>query len=179
MKRIAPFLFLLFISVSHAQEEHVIVWKEDRKLSWQDFTVDRDANSPFAASTTSGISFSYTAEFTDGKPVLNTKVQAYFYPELSWYKPQKVNEVILRHEQGHFDISEIHARKLRKVISEASFDRNLKREISALYKKTEKERELMQNRFDKETNHSRNIEKEKQWQEFIAKELERLKAWKN
>ncbi len=63
---------------------------------------------------------------------------------------------LLAHEQLHFDITELFARKLRKAMVEFDFEnsRNLRAALQALYKKTEMERALMQKKFDVETKHT-------------------------
>jgi len=44
-------------------------------------------------------------------------------------------DYLLNHEQRHFDIAEIFARKLRKELEEYTFNKNNLKEIENLYKK--------------------------------------------
>ena len=104
----------------------------------------------------------------------SAQIYAYFYPTLSWYKPDDASKIILSHEQAHFDITEIHARKLRKRIAEFEFTQNSQTESKALYETTEKERRAMQERFDIDTRHSRDVQQEFVWESKIARMLDEL-----
>jgi len=149
-----------------------IAWSQDKPLDWKHFKGSPLTTDTYAASSATGLSQGYEL---DGNGVLNksgTKVTAHFYPEFSWYKAKDTSRLLLRHERAHFDITEIHARKLRKRISEFTFTSNSKEEITALYNQVEKERQVMQKQFDQETNHSRNKEQEVAWENIIAKMLE-------
>jgi len=101
-----------------------------------------------------------------------------FLPEGSWYKPGKVNQHILEHEPGHFDITEIHARKFRNALEDYRPGKNIKEDLQKIYQRIETKRDQMQKAYDRETNHSKNVEKEKHWQQKIAGELHKLKHWK-
>lgn len=168
------FLFIFLFTVSNEK----IAWAEDVKLTWEDFQGRPDLRSPFVAMTSSGIVFSYQVVSENGKLSLTTEVEANFQPKMSWYKPEKVNNHVLQHEQGHFNITEIHARKLRKDFEEYKVTKNYERELSAIFTRINRERQAMQDRFDKETDHSQNKEKEAEWQVFINKELKKLNLWK-
>ena len=154
-------------------------WDEDRKLTWADFKGTPDAGDSFVASTNSGISFSFSYKVKSGKMTMDYDVQCNFYPELSWYKADLVTDYILKHEQTHFDISELYARKLRKAMEETSFSNNPKEEVNALYQKNETARQQMQTKFDFETDHSKNEPVEIQWRRFVAKELKKYERWKS
>ena len=67
---------------------------------------------------------------------------------------------------------------LRKQITETSFSMNIKNEIEGLYQNIERQRMEMQDRFDLETEHSKNSKKEYQWEAFIAKKLKEYERWK-
>lgn len=46
------------------------------------------------------------------------KIDATFDPSKSWKHPSKTKNLKINHEQGHFDIAELYARKLRKEFKE-------------------------------------------------------------
>jgi len=172
--KIVIILSLFFI----AESPVAMQWNENYKLSWADFQGIPPNRNSFVASTESGIYFSYSTENTNDEITLTTSVFAKFYPEKSWYLPNDVNAAILKHEQGHFDISEIHARELRKKFAAYTFSENYKNELQKIFSETENNRNTMQNKYDKETNHSKILEKQKDWEVFIKQELYRLKNWK-
>jgi hypothetical protein len=172
------FLFLIFSLGFSSSEREKIEWTEDYKLSWSDFKGEPNRSSGYVASTNSGISFSYSYGFKYDELVLEYEVKSNFYPTLSWYIPSIVTENTLKHEQTHFDISEIHARILRKRISEAQFTNMVETEIESLYNQVEVERRAMQNKFDEETDHSNIRDKEIAWEKFVAQQLKDLDDWK-
>ncbi len=171
-------LFLIFSLGFSSSDEEKVEWSEDYKLSWSDFKGEPNRNSGYVASTNSGISFSYSYGFKYDELVLDYEVKSNFYPNLSWYLPSIVTENTLKHEQTHFDISEIHARILRKRISETQFTKKVETEIESLYNSVETERRAMQNQFDEETDHSNIKDKEIAWERFVAQQLKELNDWK-
>lgn len=154
-----------------------IRWQEDRPLTWEDFKAEPDESLSYSANTNSGIGYSWDYSTASGTPVLKHEVTSNFYPELSWVKDVDDLEYLLAHEQLHFDISELHARKLRKALAEYEIGRNIRLDLKRIYNKIETERSLMQKSFDKETSHSENYEAEMRWRMFVANELEKLKKY--
>lgn len=129
-----------------------------------------------AATTASGISYSFSSRRENGDMKVDYKVEAFFYPTKSWYRPALCNEVTLLHEQLHFDISEIFARKMDEEMSKTKFTDNIKQEVRVLYQRILKELDDFQRGYDIETDFSRNIEKQKLWQKHIDRLLEADKS---
>lgn len=169
---------LLFVAADTAEER--IAWSESYKLSWSDFKGTPKVGNTFVASTSSGLSFSYGFKTINGEPTneFNFEVEAYFYPQNSWYDPGRVSPRVLQHEQTHFDITELHARLLRKRIAEFSFSSNIKDELDALYDQVERERREMQSRYDLETDHSVIRDQEAAWVARVQELLKQSVAWK-
>ena len=154
-------------------------WDESHRLQWSDFRGNPDVNSEAAAITASGLIFDFSARTTSTRLVdFTATVEAYFYPNQSWYKKGHVSTIVLAHEQLHFDITELHARKLRKQIDETSFSMNIKKEISKLHININKELKEFQIKYDSESDYSRNVENQKEWQVFVNQELEKLSKYK-
>lgn len=151
-------------------EDEKIAWSADYRLTWDDFKGEAKHGTSYVASTNSGLSFGYSVKIINGEATneFTYNVNSYFYPQLSWFVPERVNDRILRHEQTHFDISELHARKLRKRIAQTNFSSNVKDELDALYDQVERERRAMQEAFDFETDHSVLRQPEEQWEQKIA-----------
>ena len=174
--RLNILLFLFFIGVSgFCQEiEESIPWDASRKLSWNDFKGPIPPDADSAAITASGISYEYSANLIHHEVKLDFKVTAFFYPNESWYKPEVCDAHILQHEQLHFDISEVFARRMRMKLRSTVFTENVKQEIRVIYKKTLKELEDLQDQYDWETNFSRDPEAQERWNARIKDLLERL-----
>ncbi|CAM4190737.1 DUF922 domain-containing protein [Zobellia roscoffensis] len=168
-------LCLCVCSVVSSQEEEVILWNADRKLQWSDFKGSYFKTEWAAATTASGISYSFTSFKKEGQLYLDFVVQSEFYPNKSWYRPELCDSVILSHEQLHFDISELYARKMRERLAKAQFTMNAKAEVRAIYKTVLKELSDFQNKYDRETNFSRDLHKQLLWNKQIEAALKEEK----
>ena len=173
-------LFVICCFLSVQNDEPVITWKDSYRLSWQDFKAKPEDNSSAAALTASGISFEYSITQSAFRVVsFKTQVEACFYPEKSWYKPQLANQYILAHEQLHYDITELYTRKFREQLTLLRPSKTLKKELDALQKAINKQLSDKQNAYDSETNYSRSPEVQQQWQTHINVELKKLEAFKS
>lgn len=170
----------LFLLTAADTAEERIAWSDDYRLSWADFKGQPKQGNVFVASTNSGLSFGYGFKTINGVPTsdFNYEVTSYFYPELSWYVPERVSERVLNHERTHFDITELHARKLRKRIAEFDFSVNAKEELDELYSQIERERRAMQSKYDLETDHSVLHAEEAAWVSKVAQWLKDHDTWK-
>jgi hypothetical protein len=168
-------LFLLIsFGVQAQMEEERLKWGAN-SLTWENFKATPDQNSPFTANTSSGISYSWSLKSSVLGKEYNYEVHSFFNPEESWVKNSGSTH-LLAHEQLHFDITELHARKLRKALSEFDFKktREVKPALQAIYQKVEIERASMQNKFDLETRHSMEEAAQLKWQQYITEELKKL-----
>lgn len=159
---------LLSVFSSASQEFEAVLWEPGLKLTWPDFKARPDSRSKAAAITASGISYEFSTQETNGEFALEFTVNTYFYPLKSWYQPEECDAVILSHEQLHFDISELFARKFRKVLRENRFSRNVKAEVGALFRQVNRELADFQDVYDRETSFSRNREQQQIWNAKIA-----------
>lgn len=167
-------LLTLQSSLGQNPNEEVIYWAETRKLTWTDYKGKPKSGSDAAASTATYLGF----EFNVGKNGFDYKITCSFSKTKSWGLHK--NDYILSHEQGHFDIAEIFARKLHKKMSEYKFDKNsFKDDLRNIYQSLMKEKDEFQNRYDNETNHSINKEKQAEWLKKIEETLNELKDFAN
>ncbi len=170
------FYLLLFVlscaTPVFTQEEGAIRWSPELQLQWSDFKGKPDDKLPVAALTASGISYSFSYVESSAGEELTFEVDTFFYPAQSWYRPAVCDEIILSHEQLHFDIAELFARKFRKALSDTSFGKDVKSEIQRLYKKTIRELRDFQKLYDEETNFSRNREAQLRRNREVRKALD-------
>ncbi len=128
----------------------------------------------YAASLSSGLQME--GKFISRDSVLYV-VKALMHPQQSWVLTQ--TDTILNHECGHFDITELFARKLRKEISRRKFTvANINREVPKLFRQINEQRDQMQDRYDEETNHSIDYSKQIAWEKHIQEELLALEEYK-
>lgn len=154
-----------------AQEEETIPWNADRKLQWSDFKGSYFKTEWAAATTATSISYAFSSGEQNGQQFLEIKVDCEFFPQKSWYRPELCDSLILSHEQLHFDIAELHARKFRTWLAEFKFTENVKEEVRGIYKQILKDLSIFQNRYDRETNFSQDLQRQLQWNQDIAEEL--------
>ena len=88
-------------------------WSERRLLAWDDFRGTPDLASKAGALTVYEIRARRVCE-EDGP---SFRVSVRFLPDQSWIKPRQRNARILAHEQGHFDLAEVTARRLRAELA--------------------------------------------------------------
>jgi len=164
IKKINLIVFLgALFSYASLQCQEEVVWTPDFRFSWNDFKGSVPKSSSAAATTASGISYDFSTFYDKKKLKIDYNVYAYFYPLKSWYKPQLCNDITLQHEQLHFDITELYARKLRKQLTEATFSKNVKEEVRKMYKAILRQLNDFQNKYDSETNYSRNLPVQERW----------------
>ncbi|MBO0324022.1 DUF922 domain-containing protein [Muricauda sp. CAU 1633] len=174
MDKIIPIGCLLFLGfLGFGQEiEEGVLWNPNIRLTWADFKGKVPPAAQPAATTASGISYTYSANLLHHEVHLDYEVNAYFYPNESWYRPTLCDENTLSHEQLHFDISELFARKMRDRLDRTSFSDDVKAEIRKIYQEILQELQDYQDQYDWETNFSRNREKQVEWNQKIAKALQ-------
>lgn len=101
-------------------DSNTIIWNQDQKLEWRDFTGVLDPNIFGNALTSYKIEIVPENVLVDAEDNIqgyeNLTVVAKFYKDKSWTISQ--NENLLAHEQLHFDIAEVYSRMLRKKFSE-------------------------------------------------------------
>lgn len=97
------------------------------------------------------------------------RVIAGFRPQLSWVKAVVLNDsvqrrTVLGHEQTHFDLAEVHARRMRQTFgSLARPCAKSDAELSALARRLTQEEKVEQRRYDAETNHGLLADEQAAW----------------
>lgn len=172
MDRLKIFLWIFILGgLTLTAQDEVMQWEPSLKLQWSDFKGDPPESKRIAATTASGISYSYSAKGNKGRYTLDFEVLTHFYPTKSWYHPELCDEVVLSHEQLHFDISELFARELRSRLRNGRFSDNVKAEVRELFAQVNEELSAFQNRYDLETDYSRDREAQAEWNRRISQML--------
>jgi len=176
---ISLFVFMLgaFALNNIKPEDPQILWNRDSLLTWDDFQGKAPATASTTAMTYTTIglnSFDYTSTS------YNVSIKAMFIKKKSWVQLKKATDYLLKHEQLHFDIAELFARKLRKGLTEGKFTSSqLSNQVTAMFKDYNSKLEAYQIKYDKETNHSRITDKQELWESTVPKELQKLDAYKD
>ena len=175
------FLVLLSFSLSGWAQmpEEKIFWDTSAPLKWENFEGVPNPDNSFHANANSGISYSWSFKSSGKEVNFAYEVQSFFLPKGSWVKPGKTSAELLAHEQLHFDITELYARKLRKKLKE--FDpekvKDIKQYLRDLYQTLETERKVMQEKYDLETGHSQQESRQQEWQKKVQAEMAALKEF--
>jgi len=148
-----------------------IEWNVNRNLKWTDFKAlvkPKNIDLPNASAVTcSNFGFEAQKLFYSSKTEID--IISIFDCTKSWVdSTQTKNNWLLKHEQGHFDLTEIYARKLRKNLENGNFNtKNLNSKTRAIFEKIEQEYKDEQKRYDKETNHSLKKNKQIEWNSYF------------
>jgi hypothetical protein len=155
--------------------EYEIIWHQLRPLTIQDFKGSTDKR-PFLAATYS--SFRYTAKPQPKTNKLILTVQTYFNCNLSYFKPTETDSMTLQHEQAHFDITEIYARKfIEKIHQEVHNLNDFKEKQKNILDVVGQELQLKQDEYDSGV-YADNT-KQPQWNMWIDKELQLTGKYSN
>jgi hypothetical protein len=158
--------------------EKEIFWTAGRLLVPEDFKAEK---SPIPASglgavSDCGISFSSSAANAFAK--VRFSAHAIFTTKRSWIHPEHLeNKVLLNHEQKHFDLCELYARKVYKELLEAGLTAATLQQANNIYKNVFDEYNERQYKYDSETEHGTNLEEQAKWDTIILEELNSLSAY--
>lgn len=172
IRYILVFLMLGLMNFQSNQDYETILWSSDTRLTWGDFRGEIPSNNRAAAITASGITYAFSTSGTKENMEVDFKIDTFFYPTKSWYQAHLCDKVILSHEQLHFDISELFARKFKMRLDGKKFTYdNVKSIVKSIYREINQELDAFQNLYDAETNFSRDFEKQAEWKLKISKAL--------
>ena len=154
-----------------------IVWSAARPLTPADFQGRAAPGEPMAALTSTDMNASAACRDF----VFTGTVRAVFNPSKSWIRnPKTITPALLAHEQLHFDLAELHARRLRQKLAlfklkadcnklQPAFDNLTKPAYNEWYREDAK--------YDQETNHGLNAAKQAYWAEQVRQKLEQLQEF--
>lgn len=156
----------------------VIYWTPDYKLTWEDFEGDPNYMHNYkdvSAMTVSGIVDYRGCE--EGKIIY--KIKSYFEKKYSWVKLAGRNDHTLEHEQIHFDITELYARKLRKELAERSFQCGQEVEFEKFVNDFLQGWQKMQEDYDVETGYSNRHDEQHEWIDKVREELKEYEEYRS
>jgi len=169
--KLFPLCLLFLIASSFQNNDNVIVWNKARKLTWNDFqgNISHDKtheginvykeSEEDAARSRVAIALYFQC---DGSKANHT-VRAEFEKNKSWYYAKHKTEVVLSHEQLHFDITELYARKLRTKLSALSNPCD-KANVGKVYQANDEAFGNFSAQYDIETYHGVNKQKQSEWE---------------
>lgn len=175
------FFFFLLVSCSLLAQKPIqdtVTYRNYNILKWTDFKADVPENTPFSASVSTGMSYKWSYSTSRGVIDFRYNIEAKLYRNFSWSIYDKDKEAVLKHEQIHFEITELFARKFRKALEEYEIGRSIRNDVTKIYENLEKERVAMQLLYDEETEHSIKKEAQLAWENKVELLLEQYDAYK-
>ncbi|MER2998920.1 DUF922 domain-containing protein [Pontibacter populi] len=150
-----------------------ISWSADRRLSWDDFKALPDTLNPHHAVTAANLAVD--ANCAANK--FNYTVKCVFVATESWSK-NKQSQKLLHHEQLHFDLTEVHARMLRKKLlalgtSCTSANAKLTETVNKAFTNWKAE----QDKFDELSRHGLDANVTATWEASINQRLKQLEKF--
>jgi len=154
-------------------EDHAITWTAARRLTWRDF----QGTPPEDGSEGAMTSYTLYSAWKCRGAAFEFRVVAGFRPRQSWVKAVVLNDTtqrrtVLGHEQTHFDLSEVHARIMRRAF------RGLQRpcsmsdgDLSGMVRRLIQAEKAEQRRYDAETNHGLRASQQAAWSAAVARRL--------
>ena len=160
--------------------DNAMAWSARRLLTWGDFKGPPPDGGDEGARTAHAIHYAWICR-SGGR--FEFRATAAFLPHRSWVKTIVLRNAVesvrvLRHEQAHFDISELYARHMRRRFADLpdACDRN-DAELSAVARVLLDEERAMQRRYDAETNHSLETERQTVWEDNVRRLLAGLSSY--
>jgi hypothetical protein len=152
-----------------------IAWDSVHKLQWDNYQGIYDGSGVSASSCTEIV----MEESLDSAGGAIFTIKALFHPESSFISPScSKSAYSLKHEQLHFDITELYARDLRaklEPLQHTHLQANI--DIARYYYEIVIEAwGLGQAAYDNQTMHSQNEENQLKWERFIHLRLKNFKA---
>ncbi|PHN06290.1 DUF922 domain-containing protein [Flavilitoribacter nigricans] len=168
-----PFLATHFgFAPNAASFEEEIVWSGDRRLSWEDFK-----GIPSGRQITGAVTYSTIKATPSVAGYFNNRIEvdvkAIFRCDRSWAKDKaKESDYLLNHEQRHFDIAEVYARKIRTALQDHHITpRNYPRIKAQVIEPLFREYVNFDKSYDKTTVHGLSSDLQEEWDHKIDEAL--------
>ena len=153
--------------------DHAFPWSAGRRLAWSDF----QGSPPSEGSEGAKISYTLYSGWKCKGAAFEFRMIAGFRPRQSWVKAVVLNDsmqrrTVLGHEQTHFDLAEVHARRMQRAFCDLARPcARTDAELSALAQRLTQEEKAEQRRYDEETNHGLLADQQAAWSRDVAQRL--------
>lgn len=178
LRLIVVIVFFVHLSLDTLSQntDSLKCWCNKDKLKWEDFKgkiPDEENRSYLKAAS----AFQLTPVRVEKNNVLSYNIRIVFERYEAW--TMDTSNYLLAHEQLHFDIAELYARKLRKAIQDVpKTNWNPTEEVfNTIIQKLYLEFANMQAEYDKQTIHGIIAESQIKWEKKIALELKNLEKY--
>jgi hypothetical protein len=151
------------------------LWNAKAPIQWEDYTITQEKRilkTGFLANAITSYQYRFIPGNWDVYDCIN--VATLFIKSDSWIT-DTLNHVVLEHENIHFDIGELYARKMRKELHALLMEGIINHEIYGMkIDSLFKEVEAYQDLYDQETFYGQIKSMQQLWKDRIANELKQL-----
>ena len=180
--RTALWILAVISAASPVRAQDVIEWSSERRLSRADFKGRVPSAAGNASMSRLSIDLSWGCEADE----LVASARATFDPSQSWWRPASANvwsaerrgahrdSQLLEHEQVHFDLTEIFARRIRKrfhELKDACGEPGGADSVRDDIERINRDLQDTQRRYDRETGHGTNGVAQLRWVGRVRKLL--------
>jgi hypothetical protein len=157
-----------------------IPWVLKRPLTWNDFKGDPPSNTGSVAAETA---YTLIHGTRCSRSAFEYRVVAAFRPKDSWVRHSMLRTPAesaraLRHEQTHFNLTEVHARRLRRYFAELIAPcRTSSGDQAAMAERIGRDEKAAQAQYDSETDHGRNANQQARWDKDVDGQLVALSKY--
>lgn len=166
-------------ALEHAKAGGQFAWDATRPLTWSDFRARPHAGLFKAAETVSTVTYLIGCL----GPETRFTVLTTFSTMESWVRPDvradpAASDAMLRHEQTHFDITELFGRELRRALgAEGGLCPHDLARARALFDSLSTASRQLQDRYDRETGHGTLPDRQAEWSQAMVARLASLEAY--
>lgn len=178
-----------------ADDSGVIEWSGEQRLSWDDFNggVPSGTDEARVAETSASIAWSYQYRLEWSRErcvfrIVAINTFARFHPDSSWVRPGHRTDAVLKHEQGHFDITQLYRERFAAKTGEyldtnricrgrndraatRTAESEIKQVLGSIYEDIWRQYRNEQERYDAETRHGIDSNSQAAWSEKISESL--------
>ncbi|MCY7349651.1 MAG: hypothetical protein LH606_03165 [Cytophagaceae bacterium] len=149
-----------------------VFYDSRRPLRWDDFRAPPRSGRNYGAAVFSSFGYEASAHTVGGVVEVVMSVKVYELKNQSWVWPAAKNDYALRHEQLHFDITQLVAERFKqKLQTEDLAPDEYDSRIQYLFLDSFREMNRLQQQYDDETAHSINRAAQDRWDAKITADL--------
>jgi hypothetical protein len=153
----------------------LINYSRNRPLAINDFRAKPSPGDKAIAITASNMIIKYSVITDSDHLKMMVTITTYFDRSRSWFKHTEFDDMVLLHEQGHFDIAAIKACELADTLRHCTFTRsNCYEMIEKIQSQKQLELRALQELYDEKTGHGAGIGVQQKWsrdlKELIARQ---------
>jgi len=163
-------LFLLLFSAAASAQPFKILTANDFRGA------PAPGSSAEVAETRCTIEYSYTAHPENNYYILSFTITLIMNSDQSWMDRSKVNTPalkaeILKHEQGHYNISYMEQQELLRTVSRTVFRADYKRVANAIFDRVDAKYRQLNTDYDNDTQNSTNKAQQHSWDAYFARQM--------